>query len=461
MLTILATTGRVLLRHWPSLLAWFAAGTLGHYLAIQLAGYVGAWSSTWGFVLLPLAILSKLISFVAMFLVVRDGLHNLQAIAPLSENAAERRKTFLETLLVSILPFFAIYAAWGFLQDDVTDYATQALEVRTGVAWTQLAEQIESGDTATNANALPADAVLQLGFNVASVSVIVVAFAGRWAWKRYGARLPKVLSLLAVYLEAVWVCFSLFLISDGIAAVTSWVDGRAAMVWIDDIREWVGSQLTPVAWIWDGVEWLLGEAGGILLQPLAWLAISGVIYGQAIVAENVRLRHRFFKRTRQRVESLPGPVSRWLSEFGEQFIGRFRPLGKAIVLMWRAGPVMIATYVFLYTVVIAADALLSLAITRVLGPNDLESFWQVADSLIFLLVPLILEPIRFVLVAASYDATLGALRAQVAEEAQEPQASDTPQVAATQGTESANVERVAAEVVDPSPAPTTQGSIEN
>ncbi|MCS3843073.1 hypothetical protein [Microbacterium sp. AK031] len=59
MLTILATTGRVLLRHWPALLAWFAAGALGHYLAIQLAGYVGAWSSTWGFVLLPLAILSK------------------------------------------------------------------------------------------------------------------------------------------------------------------------------------------------------------------------------------------------------------------------------------------------------------------------------------------------------------------------------------------------------------------
>ena len=122
---------------------------------------------------------------------------------------------------------------------------------------------------------------------------------------------------------------------------------------------------------------------------------------------------------------------------------------------------MIATYVFLYTVVIAADALLSLAITRVLGPNDLESFWQVADSLIFLLVPMILEPIRFVLVAASYDATLGALRAQVAEEAQEPHTSERPQVAETQGTASANAERVAAEVVDPSPAPTTQGSIEN
>lgn len=451
MLTILATTGRVLLRHWPSLLAWFAAGTLGHYLAIQLAGYVGAWSSTWGFVLLPLAILSKLISFVAMFLVIRDGLRNLQAIAPLSENAAERRKTFLETLLASILPFFAIYAAWGFLQDDVTDYATQALEVRTGIAWTQLAEQIEAGDTATDASTLPADAVLQLGFNVASVSVIVVAFAGRWAWKKYGARLPKFLSLIAVYLEAVWVCFSLFLISDGIAAVTSWVDDRAAMVWITDLRAWVGSQLTPVAWIWDGVEWLLGEAGGILLQPLAWLAIAGVIYGQAIVAENVRLRYRFFARTRQRIGRLPGPVSRWLREFGEQFVGRFRPLGRAIVLMWRAGPVMIATYVFLYTVVIAADALLSLAVTRVLGPNDLASFWQVADSVIFLLVPMILEPIRFVLVAASYDATLGALRKQVIEK----ERIETPRTAQT------DAERVAAEVVDPSPAPTAQGSIEN
>ncbi|MCS3843072.1 hypothetical protein [Microbacterium sp. AK031] len=104
---------------------------------------------------------------------------------------------------------------------------------------------------------------------MASVAVIVVAFAGRWAWKRYGTRLPKPFSLVAVYLEAVWVCFSLFLISDGIDAVTAWVDGRATMVWIGHLREWVGSQLTPIAWIWDGVEWLLGEAGGILIQPLA------------------------------------------------------------------------------------------------------------------------------------------------------------------------------------------------
>ncbi|MCS3843071.1 hypothetical protein [Microbacterium sp. AK031] len=167
------------------------------------------------------------------------------------------------------------------------------------------------------------------------------------------------------------------------------------------------------------------------------LAIAGVIYGQAIVAESVRLRYRFITRTRQRIERLPGPVSRWMGEFGEQFIGRFRPLGKAIVLMWRAGPVMIATYVFLYTVVLAADALLSLAITRLLEPNELASSWRVADILIFLLVPLILEPIRFVLVAASYDATLGALRTR------------------------ADAERVAVEVVDPSPAPTAQGSIEN
>src|SRR3546814_13520776 len=66
--------GRLLAAHWPALMAWFLVGILGRYLAIEFAGFVGASTAIGGFLLLPLASLARLISFVAIFLVLRDGI---------------------------------------------------------------------------------------------------------------------------------------------------------------------------------------------------------------------------------------------------------------------------------------------------------------------------------------------------------------------------------------------------
>ncbi|KDA06893.1 hypothetical protein DC31_07970 [Microbacterium sp. CH12i] len=401
MLTILASTGRVLLRHWPVMLAWFLAGRLVHYVGIEVAGYVGAWSSVGGFLILPLAILARLISFVAMFLVIRDGLRELQGIAPVPDAAAERRRTFVNTLLASILPFFAIYTAWGMLRDDVVDYTTKALEVNSGVRFQALVDGVELPDL---------EFANELSLNMTTALIIVGAYAGRWAWKRWSAKLPKALSLVAVYFEAVWVCFSLFLIRIAFDAVGGWADTRVGMQWVIQLRAWVGEQLRPVAWIWDGLEWFIGEVAGLLAEPLAWLAIAGVIYGQAIAAEKPWTNHRLFTRSQERLKWVPSRARRILRELGADFTGRFTPILNAIGLMWRAGPVLIASFVLLYTVVLAGHGLLEFVIVRLLGPHDLFEFWGVADVLIALVASLIFEPVRISLVAAAYDRALGAQR---------------------------------------------------
>lgn len=48
MLTLLATIGRVLLRRWPALLAWYLGGALVHHFGIVLAGYIGGVNSAFG-----------------------------------------------------------------------------------------------------------------------------------------------------------------------------------------------------------------------------------------------------------------------------------------------------------------------------------------------------------------------------------------------------------------------------
>ena len=378
--------------HWPALAAIYLAGTLTRYGAIQVAGFIGAYSAVAGALLFPLAILSRLVALVAMLLVLRDGMVQLGAIAPIPEDPVARRRAFVDALLGGILPFVAFYAAWGYLREDAQAYFTRVLEINTGL----IADEVF-----TNAERAGDAQVGWLSFGPLTIAIIIVAFSGRWLWKRYRARLPRGLAVIAVYLEVLWVYLSVTLIGEGLDAVSTWVGSRQGIVWLGDLRAWVGDQLVPVAWIWDGVEWLLGEAGGIILLPLAWLTIAGVIYGQAVAPQTARLSGGVVIRAMARFDTLPSRLRARLKDVWSDLIARFQPIGRAILLMWRAGPVLIGFYILMFTALLALDAAIDLGITRVLGPHDLADFWMVNQPLIFLLTPMIIEPLRVVLVAGA------------------------------------------------------------
>lgn len=391
MIDLLRTLGRVLWMHWPAMLAWYLAGTLGWYLSIELAGFVGAYSSVGGTLLLPVAILCRLIAFVAMLLVARDGMRELRVVAPLPEDGAARRSAFLDGLLAGILPFFAFYAAWGFLQDDASAYFTRVLEVNLG-----LEEAVSDGE------------VGWLSVGPVSIVLLIVAFTARWLLGRYRARLPKAVGILAAYLEALWIYLSLVVIKDVLDGIGGWVQQRQAMVWLGDIRETIAQGFAPLAFVWEGIEWLIGEAGGIILLPVAWLVIAGVVYGQAVAPERLKIRVALLDGVQDRYRSIPARLRRRLGDVWASVTARFRPIWSALLLMWRAGPMLIASYVLFYAVVVAMERLLGLAATRIVGPHE-EAFWFANMELITLAVPLIIEPLRVSLVAGAYDSVVGRL----------------------------------------------------
>lgn len=397
MFAVIALTGRLLLAHWPALVAWFLAGILARYVAIEIAGFVGGYTAVGGVLLLPLGILARLVSFVAMFLVLREGLPHLRSLAPLPEGRAERRREFVDALLGAVLPFFLFYAAWGYLGEDVAAYLNRALEVQSG----RLFGSIFTGETVSTEGTVD-----KLGFEPLTIGLIVLAFAGRWAFKRYREKLPRWSAIGAVYLEAVWVFLTVYLIADALGAVSDWVQTRQAIVWLGELRAWLASQVAPLAWAWEAVEWFLGEAGGILLLPLAWLTIAGVIYGQAVTAKAPELGGEVVERARARYASVPARIRRRLRDVWDDLVSRFHPIARALVLMWRAGPVLIGGYVLLYTIVLAVEGALDLALMRLVGPHDLVMFWTVASSLLFLVVPVLVEPLRISLIASGYDAAL-------------------------------------------------------
>lgn len=400
---MLRTIGRLLWRHWPALLAWYLAGILGRYAVIEVAGFVGAYDAVAGSLLLPLAILARLIALVAMLLVLRDGMRQLNAIAPVPVEAWARRREFFDALMGGILPFFAFYAVWGYLREDAAAYSNRLLEVSTSLSAQAIFEETtQAGD------GLAGEIVL----TPLTVGIVVVAFALRWLLKRYRDRLPAWFGVFAVYLETVWVYFAVTVIGIVLGSVTAWVGSRQAMVWLGDLRETIATAFLPLAWIWEAVEWLLGEAGGIILLPVAWLTIAGVVYGQAVAAEvpTEDLGGEAGRRIRSRYRSLPARVRARLADMWEEVVSRFRPIGKALVLMWRTGPVLIGGFVLLYTLLLALQGVLDWAVTRTVGPQDLDEFWLVNDQLIFLLVPVLMEPVRIALVASGYDSVIGRLR---------------------------------------------------
>ncbi|WP_435747630.1 hypothetical protein [Microbacterium sp. PMB16] len=458
MLGILTTTGRVLLRHWPALIAWYLAGVLVQYVIAEVAGFIGASSATLGFLVLPIGILARLISLVAMFLVLRDGLRNLQEVAPLPESPIERRRTFLSALLAGILPFFAVYWAQGLLREDINAYSIRALEVRKGIIWTAGA----NGEGPVSNQ----DTVMNLPFNVWTVAIIVLAFAGRWAWSKWSAKLATWLSPVAVYFEVVWVFFSVILLGDLFDMIKAWVDSRAAMAVLEDLREGILDAVAPLRWLWEGIGWVLVEAGPVLIAPLSWLTIAGVVFGQAIVAEKLRLENQLISRFRQHATVIPNPVARRLKDLGEELGARFRPIGRALLLMWRAGPLLVASYALLYVAVKALESYLNFGITRLIGPHEFTT-WAIALPLVSLVPLLLIEPLRIAVISGAYDETLARLRRRPQERADGADVSaaesDLRAVGDAAGLLPSSADAVAAAIVSAPPRDTVggQGSSEN
>jgi hypothetical protein len=394
--TIIGQTLRLAAARWPVLLAWYLAGWLGRYLVIEIAATFGATNALVGLLIMPLATLARLASFIGMFLVLRgsmpafsdlkrSGLDDVDRTAQPAGRAAQVYDIFL----VSILPFFTFYAAWQFLGADTIAYMVSALEK---------ADFFDPNRDSSNA-------IAELQLNWASGTAIVLAFAGRYVIKRYRAKLPKWTPIVAVYLEAVWVYLSLLLVVNYLDAVNAWVSSRVAVEWVASLRADITAVFAPVGVIWGGVEWAIGETGGLVLLPLSWLALAGIVYGRALAAAPVALRPtgRYIDSARTRYAALPTAVTRRFTDIGSDFVGRWRPLGNALVLIWRAGVVPMGVFVLAYTVLEAATSWGFLAGVQLIGAHDLNAWWRNFDVILGFGFDAVVEPLRICLIAAGYD----------------------------------------------------------
>lgn len=202
-------TMRILWRYWPQLMALSVVGIIGNLLLNELAAMIGQLNTLAGLSSLSLVVLLKLVIIVGLFEIVRPALPALDAAAQAATSQPAPAEAevpssggFASALTLTLVPFFAFYAAWGFLSDTVRDYSKLVLDLMMAG---------ESGN------------LLQ----VSGGSWLFVSVAVAWVVRRFAKFMHKrskaaIWPLVIVICEANWAFIALFVVSNWQGEIRAW-----------------------------------------------------------------------------------------------------------------------------------------------------------------------------------------------------------------------------------------------
>ena len=387
----------VLVRHAPALLAWYLAGETVRAAVLAIAAPIGPEQSPLlGLLLVPLAVLARLVAYIGMFLTVRPSLPALVRLGGYRDRPGFRAVVaeFTGILLAGIVPFFALYGLIGGVDADLVAYQRAAFSY----SFAQAHASLDLGDQ-------PLFVVL----------VVVIAFIARQVLRRLGDRIPRGFAIVAIYLEATWVFVAFSGISAVFGSAVQWVQDRQIVSWITHARAslidlWDGFRVAL-----DGLGWATPLAVQLILLPLAWLLIAGVIYTRALdaAAEARVVPARVEARLRASLVRVPRPVRHQLGLLRDDWDETYKPLVVTGRLIARAGIRNLAAFVAAYAVLYAAGQWLARGVVLAVGAHD-ERFWNDWLPLISLCVALVIEPIRIALLGSAFDGALARWEARAA-----------------------------------------------
>ncbi|MGH3966914.1 MAG: hypothetical protein ACRDTV_02020 [Mycobacterium sp.] len=420
MLTILRRTAILWWQTWPWLVAIYLIGWFLRYWALQLAIHIGlSHGDFWGSLVLPLAPLLRLLTYLAMFLVIRSVAVGLQHV----ETDGNQAKGVFDVVMTAILPFLVIYATWRLIVEDYFVYLTSVGHKLVADWKMAAAHEIMSA----NASKL--------------WIATLIAFTLRQLMTRFRERLPRWTMIIAAYLEVMWVYLALKASFVVLFGSPRWIRERRIMVWLGTTRD---AAFSHVAWLghwWNATGGVLGSVTSVLALSLAWLSIASVVYGTPFKPTWSAARHALLgERAGATVDTviehgrhaalprwqrLPDQVRLRVTEFARSQLGRFGPIADAARLMSHSGALPIAFFVLTYTALVllapngayfnpdVTDGYLWRGVALLIGPHDWP-WWQTYDQIIRALVGAVVDPLRIALVAAAYWFCIDRIRAEQA-----------------------------------------------
>ncbi len=391
-----ALTVRLLARFWPQLLLVAALGYIARVLLLEAAVGVGLKVPLGGMVTLSLVVLVKLLVVIAMFAILRPGLPALAALRGAAPGAGVATKERLSNRLLvitsaAILPFFAYYAAWGFLGDTVREYSRLALD------------RVAMGERLQ---------IFELLRTRSLVAAILACWFVRWLAKRANGRLQSPwLRLVVVTADASWIFIGLYALDRWKADFISWIGAGAFLDTVEagilgfSMEAHAAAGGTAVEFQEPGLVTQAQELFFYALLPLVWLVMAAIVYGYDLSAKPVAAPPPSARATTLR---------KWLADFAAHFLGgyrsRYRPVWACLRTVLGAGLGTLLAFVVLYRATSWLPAWAWYGATRHLGPHDLETWQRISDVLAVLVGSpteldggILFGPVRIALLAAMLE----------------------------------------------------------
>ncbi|MBA3021295.1 hypothetical protein [Propionicimonas sp.] len=420
---LVGETASTLGRLWMPLLGLMLLGWSANEGSILLAAeIVPLWP--WGVVLvLAIGMVAQLATILALLRLVSGhlGVPGMLATTSMGPDAEDQRDTgLLQLLTTSLLPFLAIYAAFGF----VRDYAAR-VTILSGY-------RRGSPELLGALNPLQSPTTMTWMLVILVIGYLFKKLIDPWVAR---SKHPLLLGLVQVVVEA---SLAFVVLLGGFRiyeAIDLWQSERAFWGWIDQAAQWLGTLLpfdlpAAIAMAWAV---LVRQVGPFLFdgvgRPLLWLAMAGLVFGPRALSlaelwqlgeptgEITTRRERVLAKLRQDTERARGV--RLIALKTQRFF--FGGVDATILGAWqslrlvlRAGWPFLGAFVIAFTVVDFSAKQLDLWVTRLLGGQPIR-FWIGVYPFLDLLHLVVMMGITWVLLAVAYARALSIFAASTAD----------------------------------------------
>jgi hypothetical protein len=396
---VLVVAGRLLIRHWPVLLAVALAGMAFRGAALWAAVEVSDHLNWLGHGLVVLAPLGFLVAMIAMLHRLRHDLPNVNSVAESTAppDATTRRERRLIDIAASmVVPFFAVYVSAGLLTEDVAHFTNEA-----GADEVNQVDFYGTGSGPDFSRVFINNAYLVAGLVLAAWVLRFALGHAEKRWKFLG------FAILGALVEVYWSSNVAGYIDGEKTAAMDWLQSRVAVAQITQLYDGVVDHLGPLSspvhavtgWLAD----LIGSVDGVVIVPLAWITVGAVVLGHKL-APAPDFEHPWLTRARR----VPKPMVQAIGGFTDDVASRFTALFSGLRVMARAGLVPMLVFGLAMLLALRVPYLVSAVWRLVVGPVDSNTFvaWAPIEGAVqgaFMLTALA------VLIAAAVDRMLGSV----------------------------------------------------
>lgn len=411
MLDVLKRTGLLLRRHGPWLVAIYLVGWLARYGALHLAVYVSLHvGGLWGGLVFPLVVLARMLTYVAMFWVLRRDVVGTQV----------SYRVGLDALVRAVVPIFVLFSAWKVNLEDYNQFSY--VQAQRYFAMTE-----DAGGNSTKSIEDANHFLAPTGWPI--YLTIVTIFAARMVLTKYQDRMPAWVQLITLYLQATWLYLLVAAAGRRLLGTPTWIGERRIVIWYHAQRDELLSRFKVLGPLWDWATGWLGDAIPPTLIALTWVAFAGIIFAinppatWRSVGLNVLGASRAERLARAR-EDVTREFSSWRpwlvngirsrgAEIADSILGIVSSLSDSIRLVLHARVWVVAFYVAAFTGLLllfptgvyynpnVTDGLAWRVTALLIGPQDTE-WWASYMVSIRATLGAIIDPIRVCLVAAMY-----------------------------------------------------------